>query len=330
MINDVLDLSKIEAGKMDLYLETFEVSALVDEVTSTVRPMMERSANTLVVRAEGDLGQMRADASKVRQSLLNLLSNSAKFTEAGTVTLEVRRSETESGPWIGMAVTDTGIGLSPDQLAQLFQPFTQVDSSPTRRYGGTGLGLVISRDFCRLMGGDISVESQLGRGSTFTIRLPAVVPDPVADSPAGVAAATAGASVLVVDDDPAVRELLQRFLAGDGYRVATAADGDEGLRVARQLVPRVIVLDVVMPRGDGWSLLSRLKSDPALRRHPRHRPHRGRREDHRLFPRRGRVHDQADRPRQAGRHGQEALRPTVVSRRSVVTGRRRLRLTGIA
>ncbi len=268
VINDVLDLSKIEAGKMDLYLETFEVSALVDEVTSTVRPMMERSANTLVVRAEGDLGQMRADASKVRQSLLNLLSNSAKFTEAGTVTLEVRRSETESGPWIGMAVTDTGIGLSPDQLGQLFRPFSQVDSSPTRRYGGTGLGLVISRDFCRLMGGDISVESQLGRGSTFTIRLPAVVPDPVADSPAGVAAATAGASVLVVDDDPAVRELLQRFLAGDGYRVATAADGDEGLRVARQLVPRVIVLDVVMPRGDGWSLLSRLKSDPALRHIP--------------------------------------------------------------
>ena len=266
VINDVLDLSKIEAGKMDLYLETFEVSALVDDVTSTVRPMMEAGGNTLAVRAEGEIGQMRADASKVRQALLNLLSNSAKFTAGGTVTLDVRRSETETGPWLTMAVSDTGIGLSPDQLAQLFRPFTQVDSSPTRRYGGTGLGLVISRDFCRLMGGDIAVESELGRGSTFTIRLPAVVPDPVPDSPAGgLAASVPGASVLVVDDDPAVRELLQRFLAGDGYRVATAADGDEGLRVARELVPRVIVLDVVMPRGDGWSLLSRLKSDPVLR-----------------------------------------------------------------
>ena len=265
VINDVLDLSKIEAGKMDLYLETFEVSALVDDVTSTVRPMVEQGGNTLVVRVEGELGQMRADASKVRQALLNLLSNSAKFTEGGTVTLDVRRSETDSGPWITMAVGDTGIGLSPDQLAQLFRPFTQVDSGPTRRYGGTGLGLVISRDFCRLMGGDIGVESELGQGSTFTIRLPAVVPDPAADAPAGGLASAPGASVLVVDDDPAVRELLQRFLAADGYRVATAADGDEGLRVARKLVPRVIVLDVVMPRGDGWSLLSRLKSDPVLR-----------------------------------------------------------------
>ncbi len=130
VINDVLDLSKIEAGKMDLYLETFEVSALVDEVTSTVRPMVEQGGNTLVVRAEGELGQMRADASKVRQALLNLLSNSAKFTEGGTVTLDVRRSETDSGPWVTMAVSDTGIGLSPDQLAQLFRPFTQVDSAP--------------------------------------------------------------------------------------------------------------------------------------------------------------------------------------------------------
>jgi signal transduction histidine kinase/ActR/RegA family two-component response regulator/HAMP domain-containing protein len=265
VINDVLDLSKIEAGKMDLYLETFDVAALVDEVTATVRPMVERGGNALVARADGELGQMRADASKVRQALLNLLSNSAKFTEAGTVTLDVRRSETERGAWVTMAVTDTGIGLSPEQLTQLFQPFTQVDSSPTRRYGGTGLGLVISRDFCRLMGGEIGVESELGRGSTFTIRLPAVVADPGADSPAGRAASAAGASVLVVDDDPAVRELLQRFLSGDGYRVATAADGDEGLRVARALGPRVIVLDVVMPREDGWSLLSRLKSDPALR-----------------------------------------------------------------
>jgi len=266
VITDILDLSKIEAGKMTLYLETFEVSAMVQEVAATVRPMIEANASTLVVEMADGLGAMHADLTKVRQALLNLLSNAAKFTEKGTIRLTVEREEAGAGAWMTMAVSDTGIGMSPDQLGQLFRPFTQVDSSTTRRYGGTGLGLVISRDICRLMGGDIGVDSALGRGSTFTIRLPASVPaKPEAAAASAPEAAGPRPDVLVVDDDPAVRDLLGRFLAGDGYRVATAADGADGLRMARDMRPDAIILDVVMPHSDGWDVLTKLKADPGLR-----------------------------------------------------------------
>ncbi len=265
VINDILDLSKIEAGKMALYLETFDVSTMVDDVAATVRPLVEQNRSSLAVHVADDVGSMRADLTKVRQALLNLVANAAKFTEAGAITLDVRRETDEAGPWIAIAVADTGIGMTAEQLGRLFRPFTQVDSSPTRRYGGSGLGLAISRDLCRLMGGDVVAESEPGRGSTFTIRLPAVVPDAAREKPVGAPAPSgAGPDVLVVDDDPAVRDLLQRFLGGDGYRVATAADGEDGLRMARDLRPDAIVLDVIMPHGDGWSVLSRLKSDPEL------------------------------------------------------------------
>jgi signal transduction histidine kinase len=175
LINGILDLSKIEAGKMGLDLETFAVAELVQEVVTTIRPLADKNANTLDVQIAGDAGIMYADMTKVRQALLNLLSNACKFTSQGAVHLQVHRSTRQDIAWLTFRVRDTGIGLSPAQQARLFQSFTQADASTTRKYGGTGLGLTISRHFCRMMGGDISVESELGQGATFTIHMPAQV-----------------------------------------------------------------------------------------------------------------------------------------------------------
>jgi PAS domain S-box-containing protein len=177
LINDILDLSKIEAGKMDLYLETFDIPTLLQEVVMTIKPLVEKNANTLEVRCAETLGMMRADLTKVRQVLLNLLSNASKFTTHGTLTLEARRETVAGGAWLIFHVTDTGIGMSPEQLGKLFQAFSQADASTTRQYGGTGLGLAISQRFCQLMGGAITVDSVLGQGSTFTVRLPTNVAD---------------------------------------------------------------------------------------------------------------------------------------------------------
>src|SRR5262245_23810076 len=174
LINDVLDLSKIESGKMDLVLETFEVPAMIRDVVTTIQPLAQKNANSLEVHCPDDLGSMHADLTKVRQSLFNLLSNACKFTEGGTVHLEASRAGPDGG-WVTFRVADTGIGMTPEHLAKLFKPFTQVDPSTTRRFGGTGLGLAITRHFCEAMGGSIAVESQPGVGSSFTIRLPAVV-----------------------------------------------------------------------------------------------------------------------------------------------------------
>lgn len=182
VINDILDISKIEAGRMELQLETFDLSTLVDEVVSTTQPVVEKNDNVLVVDCASDLGTIHADLTKVRQILLNLLSNAAKFTEQGTITLEISREQKSNvtqlderfnnSSFIVFRVTDTGIGMTPEQLKQVFKAFTQGDASTTRRYGGTGLGLTISRHFCQMMGGKISASSKLGQGSTFTVRIP--------------------------------------------------------------------------------------------------------------------------------------------------------------
>lgn len=178
LVNDVLDLSRIEAGRMDLYLETFNISELVNDVAAVIHPLLEENANTLKVDCPESVGSMWADKTKMWQALVNLMSNAGKFTKQGTITLFVDR-ETHAGvDWIRVNVTDTGIGMSPEQIDKLFQPFTQADSSTTRRYGGTGLGLAISLRLCKMMGGDIAVESTSGKGSTFTIKLPAVVVEP--------------------------------------------------------------------------------------------------------------------------------------------------------
>ncbi|GAB4470356.1 MAG: hypothetical protein OHK0037_29030 [Elainellaceae cyanobacterium] len=306
LINDILDISKIEAGRMELYLETFEPELLLLDVQATIEPLMAKNRNTFSVSCSDDLGTMRADLTKVRQALFNLLSNAAKFTENGTVTLTVEKREIHSIPgadpttpfiphpssFILFQVSDTGIGMTVEQMAKVFQAFTQADASTTRKYGGTGLGLAISRRFCQMMGGDITVSSEVGKGSTFTLWLPMEVVDPkqiealpvltpaadtVRETPqkgdrSSVAeqyrSAGEGAgdrkTVLVIDDDPAVRDLVQRYLTKEGFRVETAANGTEGLQLARQIRPDAITLDVLMPDTNGWSVLSAFKADPDL------------------------------------------------------------------
>ena len=175
LINDILDLSKIEAGRMELYLESFDLGNLIEEVVATLHPLVEKNRNQLQVSCSPNLGVMYADLTKVRQILFNLLSNALKFTEAGTVLLSATREQAGSGDWIYLRVADTGIGVSAGQQQGLFEPFIQGDASTTRKYGGTGLGLAISHLFCQIMGGDITLESELGVGSTFTVHLKAKV-----------------------------------------------------------------------------------------------------------------------------------------------------------
>jgi PAS domain S-box-containing protein len=273
LINDVLDISKIEAGRMEVHAETFDVAGTVREVADTVQPLIERNSNALEVRCSQDLGRMRSDFVKVRQCLVNLLSNAAKFTENGRITLSVERvSAPEEGRdgVLVFRVADTGIGMTEEQIGKLFRRFAQADASTTRRFGGSGLGLAISKAFCGLLGGSIDVESAPGKGSTFTMRLPAAFDagrhggDAAAGNDAAPPADTAGQLVLVIDDDASTRELLTRFLRRDGFVVHCAGDGAAGLDMARRLRPSAIILDVMMPRMDGWAVLSALKADPDL------------------------------------------------------------------
>ncbi len=274
LINDVLDLSKIEADKMMLYLEDFDLSTTLAEVASTVKPLFEKNRNQLVIDCPDGTGVIHADLTKFRQCLLNLLSNATKFTEEGTITLTVRSVGLQEGEWLRLTVADTGIGMTPEQMGRLFESFSQADSSTTRKYGGTGLGLAISRRFCRLMGGDITVTSTPGVGSSFTMELPRQVVDPDAepikpapamDPPeAQIPPVMPRGTVLVIDDDPTTGELIQRHLSRQGYRVEVAAAGDEGLALAKTLHPDVITLDVMMPGIDGWAVLEALKADSDL------------------------------------------------------------------
>ncbi|MEW6494346.1 MAG: response regulator [Cyanobacteriota bacterium] len=314
LINDILDLSKIEAGRMELYLESFDVTSMVQDVVTTIQPLVEKNVNTLHVECDRNLGLMYADLTKVRQSLFNLLSNACKFTQQGTITLRVSRGAGELGSWgagelgskrareqgswgveeknllhplvnsashhpipsslntqncIVFTVTDTGIGMTPEQMSKLFEAFSQADASTTRQYGGTGLGLAITKKLCQMMGGDIAVESELGKGSTFAIQIPVRVIDPKVQPAPSLALQSnslpVGAkTVLVIDDDPTVHDLMQRFLAREGFRVESAVSGEEGLRLARELQPDAITLDVMMPSLDGWAVLSQLKADTEL------------------------------------------------------------------
>ncbi|WP_293134205.1 urea ABC transporter substrate-binding protein [Microcoleus sp. bin38.metabat.b11b12b14.051] len=312
IISDILDISKIEAGKMTLFLETVDVLNLVAQVVTTVQPLLGKNGNTLSVNCDRDIGTIYADSSKLRQGLLNLVSNAAKFTDRGKITINVWKEEGEvllvgnaeeiaatppgrENAAIVFQVTDTGIGMTDDQVSRLFGAFAQADDSTTRKYGGTGLGLTISRKFCQMMAGDIKVESEFECGSTFTIRLPMMMKrekgakgDRVAEESVNssssldtsIVPATAknlvevrsskplelpdAATVLVIDDDPDSRDLIGRCLSKEGFRVISSASGEAGLELAKEMLPDAITLDVMMPSMDGWAVLSALKADPDL------------------------------------------------------------------
>jgi signal transduction histidine kinase/DNA-binding response OmpR family regulator len=262
LINDVLDISKIEAGKMDLFLEEFDISQMIHDVTVTITPLFEKNSNRLNLQIGENLGTMFADLTKLRQTLLNLLSNATKFTENGTITLQA----TTDNKMLRIQVSDTGIGMTEEQMGKLFQAFTQADSSTTRKYGGTGLGLVISRSFCRMMGGDISVSSRIGEGSCFTVELPLRVQkdteepsDKKSDQPS--TSDTHLPLILIIEDDPRSAELLQRSLEKAGYRTITATNGKQGLELAQAHKPAAITCDVMMPQMDGWTVLHTLKNN---------------------------------------------------------------------
>jgi CheY-like chemotaxis protein len=275
LINDILDLSKIEAGRMELQLETFALIPVIQEVAKTIEPMATKNGNRLVIDCPADLGTIHADQIRFRQSLLNLASNANKFTEKGIITIAARQGQEHGRDWVTIAVADTGIGMTPDQMGRLFQEFSQADASTTRKYGGTGLGLAISKRFCQMMGGDIMVESEPGRGSIFTIRLPRIVqigeaqtlatePGAQPAHPVAAEAEEGEPLILVVDDDATVRELVERHLKRSGFAVVTARGGQEGLRLVRELRPAAVTLDIMMPDLDGWTVLAAIKGDPTL------------------------------------------------------------------
>jgi len=269
LINGVLDISKIEAGKMELFVERVDLQILLNEVVSTIQPLIEKNANTLEIDYPDNEGNIQTDQTKLRQMLLNLLSNATKFTEMGTIRFKIERQVKNDGDWIIFSIADEGIGMTEAQLQKLFQPFNQADASTTRRYGGTGLGLAITKHFAEMMGGTLEVKSEFGIGSTFMISLPTKTARINIQSDQQDDAVLKGSGIiLVIDDDANVRESLKADLSQLGYAVAVAADGLEGLKLANKLRPDAILLDVQMPDMDGWRILSMLKSDSLLAQIP--------------------------------------------------------------
>ncbi|MFY2563053.1 response regulator [Corallococcus terminator] len=276
LINDILDLSKIEAGKVDVVTEPVDVQELADECMATVKEYLKGKDVALTTHIDGQASMLRTDALKLRQIMLNLLSNAAKFTDTGEVAL----SMVPSGDEVVMTVEDTGVGIPSDQLPFIFEKFRQVDGSTTRKVGGTGLGLAIVRELSRVLGGNVSVVSTLGRGTTFTVRLPNNMADRPEDAPQvavherGVPVAEVaqhvstlaqpGSTVLVVDDDPLIQQLVTGQLEPAGFKVVVAEDGIAALKRARELRPQAILLDIHLPKLDGWSVLSQLKGDQSL------------------------------------------------------------------
>ncbi len=286
LINDILDLSKIEAGKMENHIESFDLVPVIESVVSSIDPLIVRSDNKIVLDLGPDVGVIESDVTKVRQILFNLISNANKFTREGQIKVSCKRERFPDMDWITFVISDTGIGMTADQREKVFQPFVQGDSSTTKKYGGTGLGLAITHRLCGLLGGTIALDSRLGGGTTFTVRLPEKAPKPVESprekwfsigpkvDPAAVRFDTKSAAaanrrkrvsrVLVIDDDANVRDLMERFLTRQGFYAVTAANADEGIALAKENRPDVITLDVMMPEKDGWWVLTQLKSDPSL------------------------------------------------------------------
>ncbi len=278
LINDILDLSKVEAGKMDVYIESIDIHGLIREVQMMVSPLAAKNSNSLVIECPPELKTISSDLTKIKQSLLNLLSNACKFTNAGTVTLKVEARQSDGSDFVDFTVSDTGIGMTPEQMGRLFNAFQQADSSTTRLYGGTGLGLAITRSLVRILGGDVTVISEQGKGSSFILTLPVeapnqapgvpMIPTMETEEPVGASEEVALATVLIVDDDEDARKIIGSGLAREGYRLIYASSGTEALEIAARERPDVITLDVMMPQVDGWSVLITLKADPELSKIP--------------------------------------------------------------
>jgi signal transduction histidine kinase/DNA-binding response OmpR family regulator len=272
LINTVLDIAKIEAGRMDVLAANFRVAALVDLCANTAQPLLRPNV-ILEKQVDESLTTIFSDQDKIRQIILNLLSNAAKFTHKGRITLTAK----PDGENLHISVSDTGIGISEESLPRIFKEFQQADNSTTRQYGGTGLGLSISRNLARLLGGDITVESELGKGSTFTLVIPrqyrnrslasadsAPEREPAASQKTGLHPKPTSAKkrVLVIDDDPDAVYLLQENLNQQEFEISGARNGHTGMRLAREQKPQAILLDILMPETDGWQVLHDLKEDP--------------------------------------------------------------------
>ena len=272
LISQILDLSKIEAGKMELHYESFAVLPVLEEVTASFTELAAKNNNRIETRYDASLGSMHADLEKVRQILSNLVSNAAKFTSDGVITIEAVRSAQPDGeePFL-FKVRDTGIGIAEERISGIFEPFTQADFSTSRKFGGAGLGLALTRRFCEMMNGEIDVDSEPDVGTTFQVSLPARVRSETTEVLDGVVAAIGNSTkgsdaikILAIDDDYEVLDLLCRMLRDHGFEVHTATTGQQGLELARELRPAAITLDVMMPKMDGWAVLAALKADSEL------------------------------------------------------------------
>jgi len=263
LINDILDLSKLDAGKMNVQRDRIDLAQLCSEIEQRIAPAALDQANTIVVEIASDVGMMISDTARIRQCLMNLLENAVKFTQGGTVRLQIERD----GRWHRFHVIDDGIGMSLEQQRLIFAEFTQGDGSASRRFGGAGLGLTLTRRFAEMMGGQVSLSSEEGEGSTFSLTLPdlSLSPERGAELAQAAAEMTPGERVvLAIDDDPDVIDLVSRILSRDGFQVAGALDGESALELAERLRPCAIVLDVILPGMSGWEVLSKLKQDPVL------------------------------------------------------------------
>jgi CheY-like chemotaxis protein/nitrogen-specific signal transduction histidine kinase len=287
LINDILDMTKIEAGKLKIHFDDFNLPMLVWDTCNTVKPLLIKNNNNLEIDCDHDLGEIRTDITRLRQILLNLLSNAGKFTKSGEIKVKVSRKildpqaldpqNLDQTEYFCFEVSDTGIGISPENIRNLFQAFNQVDNSTTRQYGGTGLGLAISQRLCQMMGGDIMLESELGKGSTFIVRLPvnyelakknlqnmqsmrsktSKISNQRSDKFRG-----RQPSILVIDDDLTVHQYTQSYLGDLGVAIYSAFSGEEGINLAQDILPDAIILDIQMPTMNGWEVLKELKCQP--------------------------------------------------------------------
>ena len=270
LINDILDLSKVESGKMELFIEEFDLKKIIEEVESTIKPLVKKNGNKLIVEYKTDIEKISADLTKIRQILLNLLSNSAKFTKDGTITISVVNSKVNEHA-VDFNISDTGIGMTPDQVDKVFKPFTQADEKTTRKFGGTGLGLTITKMFAEMMGGDINLISNVGEGTTFTVTMPIKVNDPKKQDiklNTDITNVDRDYTVLVIDDDDNAQDMMKKFLEKQNVSILQAKSGETGLKLAAEYMPDAITLDVMMPEMDGWEVLTALQSNETTKNIP--------------------------------------------------------------